>query len=69
MVMICMFVSSAVDRGFKHKSGQTNDYKISIGYFTAKHTALTNQSKDRLAWNQDKVLEWRDVHTRELLCQ
>jgi hypothetical protein len=42
MVMICMFVSSAVDRGFKHRSDQTNDYTISIGYFTAKHTTLTN---------------------------
>jgi hypothetical protein len=26
-VMVSMLASSAVDRGFKHRSGQTKDYK------------------------------------------
>ena len=38
-VMVSMLASSAVDRGFKHRSGQTKDYKISICYFSAKHAA------------------------------
>ena len=69
MIMISVLVSSAVDRGFRHWSDQTNNYTISMGCFTAKHEAFTSQSKDGLARKQDKVLEWRDMHTRELLCQ
>ena len=37
-VMVCMLTSSVVDRGFEPRSGQTNDYKIGICCFSAKHT-------------------------------
>ena len=39
-VMVSVFASSAVDRGLEPRSGQTEDYKISICCFSAKHAAL-----------------------------
>ena len=35
--MISVFSSSAVDRVFEPRSGQTKDYKIDIICFSAKH--------------------------------
>jgi hypothetical protein len=43
-VMVSMFTSSAVDRGFEPRSGQTKDYKIGICCFSAKHTTLRRKS-------------------------
>ena len=43
------------------RSSQTKDYKISICYFYAKHTALRRKSKDWLARNQDNVSVWKDM--------
>jgi hypothetical protein len=63
-VMVSVFVSCAVDRGFEHRSGQTNDYKIGICCFSAKHAALRRKSKDWLARNQNNVSEWSDMSTR-----
>ena len=37
--MISMFTSSAVDRGFEPRSGQTKNYEIGICCFSAKHAA------------------------------
>ena len=54
-VMVCMLVSSAVDRGFKPRSGLTKDYKTGICCFSAKHATLWRKSKDCLAQNQDNV--------------
>ena len=65
-VMGSVLASSAVDRGFEPCSGQTKDYNIGICYFSAKHTALTSKSKDRLARNQNNVSEWSDMSTRGL---
>ena len=62
-----MLVSSAVDRGFETRSGQTNDYEISICCFSAKHAALRRKSKDWLPRNQDNVSEWSDMYIRGLL--
>ena len=67
--MVCVHASSAVDRGFEPRSGQTKDYKIGICCFSAKHAALRRKSKDWLAWNQNNVSEWNDKSTRELLLQ
>ena len=39
-VMVSVLASSAVDGGFKLRSGQTKDYEIGIVLFSAKHTAL-----------------------------
>ena len=44
-VMVSVLVSSAVDRGFEPRSGQTREYKIGICCFSAKHTALRRKSK------------------------
>jgi hypothetical protein len=37
--MVSMLASSAVDRGFEPRSGQTKDYKIGICCFSAKYGA------------------------------
>jgi hypothetical protein len=33
--MVSVLVSSAVDRGFEPRSGQTKDYNIDVCYFSA----------------------------------
>ena len=60
-VMVSVFASSVVDRGFEPRSGQTNDYNIGICYFSAKHAALRRKSKDWLARNRDDVSKWGDM--------
>ena len=67
--MVSVLASSAVDRGFKPRSGQTKDYKIGICCFSAKHTPLRSESKDWLARNQNNVSEWSDMSTRGLSFQ
>ena len=56
-VLISVLASSAVDRGFESRSGQSKDYKIGICCFPAKHAALMSKSKDCLARNQNNVSE------------
>jgi hypothetical protein len=67
--MVCVLASSVVDRGFKQRTGQTNDYKIDICYFSARDAGLRSKSKDWLARNQNNVSEWSDMFIRELLLQ
>ena len=55
--MITVLASSAVDHGFKPRSGQTKDYKIGICFFSVKNTALRRKSTDWLARNQDNVCQ------------
>jgi hypothetical protein len=45
-VMVSVFASSAVDREFEPRSGQTKDDKIDICCFSAKHAALMSKIKD-----------------------
>ena len=66
-VMLSVFTSSSVDRGFEPWSGQTEDYKICC--FSARHAALRRKSKDWLARNQDNVSEWDNMSIRWLLLQ
>jgi hypothetical protein len=68
-VMVSVLVSSAVDRGFEPRSGQTKDDKIGICCFSAKHAAFMRKSKDWLAQNQNNVSEWSVTSTRGLLFQ
>ena len=68
-VMVGVFASSVVDRGFKPWSGQTKDYKIGMCCFSTKHAALRSKSKDWLARNQNNVSEWNDMSTHRLLFQ
>jgi hypothetical protein len=42
--MVSVLASSAVDRGFEPRSGQTKDYSIGICCFSAKHSALRRKS-------------------------
>jgi hypothetical protein len=67
--MVSVLASSAVDRGFEPRSGQTKDYEIGICCFYAKHAALRRKSKDWLARNQDNVSVWSDMSSRGLLFQ
>ena len=56
-VIVSVFASSAVDRRFEPRFGQTKDYTICICCCCAKHTALRRKSKDWLAQNQNNVSE------------
>ena len=67
--MISVLASSAVDRGFESRSGQTKDYKIGICCFSVKHAALRRKSKDLLARNQDNVSKWGDMSIHGRLFQ
>jgi hypothetical protein len=67
--MVSVFTSSAVDRGFEPRSGQTKDYNIGICCFSAKHASLRRKRKDWLARNQDNVSEWSDMSTHGLFFQ
>ena len=60
-IMVIVFASSAVGRGFEPQSGQTKDYKIGICCFSAKNAALRSKSKDWLARNQNNVSYWSDM--------
>jgi hypothetical protein len=66
-VMVIMVASSVVDRGSEPRSGQTEDCKVSICCFSAKHAAL--RRKNWLVRNRDNVSEWGDMSTRRLLFQ
>jgi hypothetical protein len=70
-VMVSMLTSSAVDRWFDPRSGQTKDYEIGICCFSAKHTALRSRRKrkDWLARNQDNVSEWGEMSINRVLFQ
>ena len=59
--MVSVLVSSAVDRGFEPRSGQTKDCEIGICCFSAKHAALRSKNKDWLARNQNKKPAKRPV--------
>ena len=67
--MVSVLALSAVDRGFDPRSRQTEDYKIGICCFSAKHAALRSKNKDWLARNQNNVSEWSDMSIRGLLFQ
>jgi hypothetical protein len=66
--MISVLASSAVDRGFEPRSGQTKEYKIGICCLSAKHAAFRRKSKDWFARNQDNVLRvGRHVSSRTVV--
>jgi hypothetical protein len=67
--MVSVLASSAVDRVFEPRSGQTIDYKIGISCISATHVALRRKSKDWSARNQNNVSEWSDMSTRGQLFQ
>ena len=67
--MVSVLASSAVDRGFEPRSGQTKDYKIDMCGFSAKHATLRRKSKDWLSQNQNNVSEWSDLSPHRLLFQ
>ena len=46
--MVSVLSLSAVECGFEHRSGQTNDYKIGMCCFSAKHAILKGKSKVRI---------------------
>ena len=47
-VLVSVLDSSAVDRGFEPRSGQTKIYAIGMCCFSAKYAALRRKSKDGL---------------------
>ena len=65
--MISVLTSSAEDRGFEPRSGQTKDYTIGMCFFSTKHAALRRKGEDGLARNQNNVSEWGNMSTCGLL--
>ena len=55
--MVSVTTSSAVDRVFEPRSGQTKEYEIGICCFSAKQAEYRRKSKDCLARIQDNVSE------------
>ena len=55
-VMVSVLASSAVDRGFEPRSGQTKDYEIGIFCFSTKQAGLRRKSKEWLARNYVRVV-------------
>jgi hypothetical protein len=51
VVMVSILTSSAVDCGFKPRSGQTKDDKIGICCFSAKHVGLVQSEPHHLIEN------------------
>ena len=68
-VMVSVLASSAVDRRFEPRSGQTKDYKIGIYCFSAKQTALRRTSKYWLTRIRDKESDLGDMSIHGLLFQ
>ena len=54
-VLFSVLTSCAIDRGFELNLGQTNDYKIGICCFSAKHAALRRNNKHWLGREQHNV--------------
>ena len=59
--MVSVLDSSAVDRGFEPRSGQTKYYKMGICCFSATHVALRRKSNVWLARNRANVSLWGDM--------
>ena len=53
-VMVSVLASSAVDRGFEPRSGQTKDNNIGVCCFSAKYAALRRKSKLRLIGSESE---------------
>jgi hypothetical protein len=66
-VILSVFASNPVDRGFEPRSGQTKDNNIGICCFPAKHAALRRKVKVWLARNQNNVSEWSDMYPRTVV--
>ena len=49
-VIVGVLASSAVDRGFESRSGQTRDYKIGICCFSAKH------ARAKISWPGIRIM-------------
>jgi hypothetical protein len=62
-VIVSVLFSSAVDRGFEPRWGQTKAYKIGICCFSAKDTAIRRKYKYWLTLNQNNVSKctWSDM--------
>jgi len=52
--MVNMLASSAVDRGFEHRSGQTKDYKIDINLFLLRLTHSIKEKEQRLVGSESE---------------
>jgi hypothetical protein len=60
--MVSVLASSAVDRGFKPRSGQTKYYEICICCFYPKQAALRSKSKDTNTFTVEGNLKLANFH-------
>jgi hypothetical protein len=69
-LMVSVVASTAVDRGLEPRSGQTQDYKIDMCCFSAKHVALRTKGNALNGWGEIRnVSECCDMSIRGLLLQ
>jgi hypothetical protein len=54
-VIVSMLTSSAVDREVGPRSGKTQDYKIGICCFSAKHSALRKRERPKTGWLKIRI--------------
>ena len=71
--MVSVLTSSAVDRVFEPRLGQTKDFEIDICCFSSRSTqaSLRSKNRDQLARNQDKVvkkLSNMSTHVVSVMC-
>ena len=52
--MVSVLASSAVDRGFQPRSGQTKDHKTGICCFFAKHTYSSKEKQQKLVGSESE---------------
>ena len=65
--MVSMQVLSVADRWFEPRSRKPKDYAIGMCWFSTKHAALKEKSKEWLARNQDNMSESGGMDIRGLL--
>ena len=54
-------IASVKDRGFKPRSGRMKDYKISIGCFSDKHTALIRGETIKTGWLEIRIMNPKSI--------
>ena len=53
-VIVGVLASSAMDRGFEPRSGQTKDYKIGTCCFSAKHAPFNKEKEQRMVGSESE---------------
>jgi len=67
-VIVSVYTSNVIERGYEPRSGRTKDYNVNMCCFPTKHVALRSKIKDWLALNQNIVSDVeRHVYPRNVV--